>query len=155
MCTPPWATTRDWEIFACSAQARRFWGALFLAKELSSEPTPPFFREDASERARHLAPTHFSSRILAQGEAQSVCPPRHFQIRTDFMREFEEMLGQPAGSLTADTEMLSLEHWDSVDYLSAMVLIDENLSVHVQPELFSRAQTFGDILAAIDAGLEK
>jgi acyl carrier protein len=51
--------------------------------------------------------------------------------------------------------MLSLEHWDSVDYLSAMVLIDENLSVHVQPELFSRAQTFGDILAAIDAGLEK
>ena len=75
--------------------------------------------------------------------------------KTDFMREFEDMLGQPAGSLTAETDMLSLEHWDSVDYLSAMVLIDEKLSVRVQPELFSRAQTFGDILTAIDAGFEK
>jgi acyl carrier protein len=75
--------------------------------------------------------------------------------KTDFMREFEEMLGQPAGSITAETDMLALEHWDSVDYLSAMVLIDEKLSVRVQPELFSRAQTFGDILTAIDAGFEK
>jgi acyl carrier protein len=75
--------------------------------------------------------------------------------KTDFMREFEELLGRTAGSLTAETEMLSLEHWDSVDYLSAMVLIDEKLSVRVQPELFSRARTFGDILAAIDGGFEK
>jgi acyl carrier protein len=75
--------------------------------------------------------------------------------KTDFMREFEDMLGQPAGSLTSETDMLSLEHWDSVDYLSALVLIDEKLSVRVQPELFSRAQTFGDILTAIDAGFEK
>jgi acyl carrier protein len=75
--------------------------------------------------------------------------------KTDFMREFEEMLGHPPGSLTAETEMLSLEHWDSVDYLSAMVLIDEKLSVRVQPELFSNAQTFGEILAAVDGGFEK
>jgi acyl carrier protein len=64
------------------------------------------------------------------------------------------MLSLPAGSLHPETEMLSLEGWDSVSYLSAMVLIDEKLSVRVQPELFSHAQTFGDILAAIDAGFK-
>lgn len=79
-CTPPWATIRDWVIFACFVQARRFSGALFLAKEHLSELTPLFFRADASERARRLAPTHFSSLTWDQGEAPSECLPRHFQI---------------------------------------------------------------------------
>jgi acyl carrier protein len=74
--------------------------------------------------------------------------------KKDFVQEFENMLSLPPGSLTAETEMHSLEHWDSVDCLSAMVLIDEKLSVRVQPELFSRARTFGEILTAIDGGFE-
>ena len=72
----------------------------------------------------------------------------------DFISEFEEMLGLPEGSLTSATEMNSLEGWDSVAYLSALVLIDEKLSVRVRPELFSRAQTFGDILAAVERGFQ-
>jgi acyl carrier protein len=72
--------------------------------------------------------------------------------RTDFIREFEEMLSLPPGSLTPETPMNSLDAWDSVSYLSAMVLIDEKLSVRVRPELFSSAETFGEILAALETG---
>lgn len=72
--------------------------------------------------------------------------------QTDFVREFERMLSLPEGSLTPETEMNSLEGWDSVAYLSALVLIDERLSVRVRPELFSRARTFGEILAALEGG---
>ncbi len=72
----------------------------------------------------------------------------------DFTREFEEMLSLPEGSLGPETEMNSIDVWDSVAYLSALVLIDEKLSVRVRPELFSRAQTFGDILAAVESGFQ-
>ncbi len=72
----------------------------------------------------------------------------------DFTREFEEMLSLPEGSLGPETEMNSIDVWDSVAYLSALVLIDEKLSVRVRPELFSRAQTFGGILAAVESGFQ-
>ena len=75
--------------------------------------------------------------------------------QTDFVHEFEEMLSLPQGSLTGETEMSSLEAWDSVAYLTALVLIDDKLSVRVSPELFSRARTFGDILAAVGTGFRK
>jgi acyl carrier protein len=74
--------------------------------------------------------------------------------KKDFTREFAEVLNVDPERLTPETEMNSLEGWDSVTYLAAMVLIDEKLSVKIRPDVFSRAQTFSDILAAVGSALE-
>jgi len=74
--------------------------------------------------------------------------------KKDFTREFAEILNVDAEQLTPETEMNSLEGWDSVTYLAAMVLVDEKLSVKIHPNAFSRARTFGDILAAVGSALE-
>ena len=72
----------------------------------------------------------------------------------DFTREFAEVLNVAPEQLTPETEMDSLAGWDSVTYLATMVLIDEKLSVRIRPDVFSRAKTFRDILAAVGSTLE-
>jgi len=74
--------------------------------------------------------------------------------RKDFTREFAEVLNVAPEQLTPETEMASIEAWDSVTYLATMVLIDEKLSVRIRPDVFSRAKTFRDILTAVDSALE-
>ena len=69
--------------------------------------------------------------------------------RSEFINEFAEMLDVKPDALQPQTEMKDLETWDSVAYLSAMVLIDEKLGITVQPEVFANARIFEDILSAI------
>ena len=72
----------------------------------------------------------------------------------EFTAEFAEMLNLSPGDLTPDTHLDSLESWDSVAYLSAMVLIDEKLSVKVRPDIFYKAEKFRDILTAVQPALK-
>jgi acyl carrier protein len=74
--------------------------------------------------------------------------------REDFTREFAEILNLNLEDLKPETAMSNLEGWDSVTYLAAMILVDEKLSVKIRPEMFSRAETFGDILGAVGSALE-
>jgi acyl carrier protein len=74
--------------------------------------------------------------------------------RADFTREFAEILNANPEDLKPETQMSSFETWDSVAYLSAMILVDEKLSVKTRPDMLSRAQTFGDILSAVGSALE-
>ena len=73
--------------------------------------------------------------------------------RAEFIREFADIVNVGPGELKPETSMESLESWDSVAYLSAMVLIDEKLGLTVRPEVLSRARTFEDILKAVDSAL--
>jgi acyl carrier protein len=50
--------------------------------------------------------------------------------------------------LTPTTELSSLETWDSVSYLSTMVLLDERLGVAISPDDLTAAKTVQDILNA-------
>ena len=50
--------------------------------------------------------------------------------------------------------MNSIESWDSVMLLAAMVFIDSELGLTIRPEKLSSSATFGDILAAVAAKLE-
>ena len=50
--------------------------------------------------------------------------------------------------------MTSIESWDSVMLLSAMVFIDSELGLTIRPEKLSSAATFGDILVAVAGKLE-
>jgi acyl carrier protein len=74
--------------------------------------------------------------------------------REEFVREFAEMLNVSADELQPETELGELAEWDSVAHLSAMVLIDEKLSIQIRPDVLSGARTFGDILAAVGTALE-
>ena len=73
--------------------------------------------------------------------------------RDEFTREFADLLNLPPDRLTPDTDLTELEDWDSVAYLSAMVMIDEKLGIQVRPDLISKAKTFAMILNAVDGAL--
>jgi acyl carrier protein len=74
--------------------------------------------------------------------------------RDEFTREFAEMLCIEADALHPETDLTALPEWDSVAYLSAMVLIDEKLAISIRPDTLSNAQSFNDILTAVQSGLE-
>jgi acyl carrier protein len=74
--------------------------------------------------------------------------------KDEFTREFAEMLCIDPDGLNADTDLTGLPEWDSVAYLSAMVLIDEKLATQIRPDVLSNARTFGDILTAVEAALQ-
>lgn len=72
----------------------------------------------------------------------------------EFTRHFAEMLGIDPSLLAPETELASLPEWDSVAYLSAMVLIDEELSLTVRPDVITSARTFSEILSALHTVLQ-
>mgnify|MGYP000344962816 CR=1 FL=1 len=74
--------------------------------------------------------------------------------KSEFTAEFAEMLGIPPEDLRPEIELGTIEMWDSVAWLSSLVLIEERLGARVGWETVSRAQTFQDILAAVAAELE-
>jgi acyl carrier protein len=65
-----------------------------------------------------------------------------------FLEEFADMLGMSAADLTPATQLSSLENWDSVAYLSTMVLLDEKVGVAISPDDLTAARTVQDILDA-------
>jgi acyl carrier protein len=76
-------------------------------------------------------------------------------LNTDeFTREFAEMLNIDPASLRPNTDLTQLPEWDSVAYLSAMVLIDERLAISIRPDLLSNARSFGEILSAVQHALK-
>jgi acyl carrier protein len=64
----------------------------------------------------------------------------------DFLRFFAEATGADEGSVRLDTELASLEGWDSVAYLSTMTFLDEQMGVALKPDQMLEAVTVGDIL---------
>jgi len=73
--------------------------------------------------------------------------------KDEFTNEFADLLNLQPGQLNADTVLSELQDWDSVAYLSAMVMIDEMLGIQVRPDLIATAKTFGVILDAVDKAL--
>lgn len=67
----------------------------------------------------------------------------------EFTKEFAQILETEVSSLKPESLLSSFETWDSVAYLTAMVLIDEKLGITVRPEIISRAEKFEDILNAV------
>jgi acyl carrier protein len=68
--------------------------------------------------------------------------------KNQFLEEFADMLGMRAAEITPDTQLSSLENWDSVAYLSTMVLLDEKVGIAISPDDLTAARTVQDILDA-------
>jgi acyl carrier protein len=71
--------------------------------------------------------------------------------RDEFIREFADIVGEDAAKLTPDTKLAGLEGWDSVAYLSVVVLIDDRLGISVGPEALQSATQVSDLLALGDS----
>lgn len=57
-----------------------------------------------------------------------------------------EAIGADPGSIALDTDLSTVEVWDSVAYLAVMTLIDEQMGVPLRPEQLVAAATPASIL---------
>jgi acyl carrier protein len=73
----------------------------------------------------------------------------------EFLNELAEVLMVEPGTLTPETELASLETWDSVSYLSTIVMVDDKLGVALPSEVLNEAKTIGDIMNYIGPKLEQ
>ncbi len=64
----------------------------------------------------------------------------------DFLAQFVEAIGADPGAVQLDTELSSVDVWDSVAYLAAMTLVDEHFGVALNPEALVSATTPASIL---------
>ena len=62
----------------------------------------------------------------------------------------EDMLELEAGALTPETELTSVDKYDSMAKLSLIVLFDEECGKKLTGEEIRTFKTVGDILAAMD-----
>jgi acyl carrier protein len=69
----------------------------------------------------------------------------------EFLARFTECIGADPGSIQMDTELHSVEMWDSVAYISVLTLVDESFGVALHPERLVDAKTPASILAMATA----
>jgi acyl carrier protein len=64
----------------------------------------------------------------------------------EFLAAFADTIGVAPGEVAMTTRLKNLDLWDSVAYLSVMVLLDDKMGVALNPEALLGAETPGDIL---------
>ena len=64
----------------------------------------------------------------------------------EFLAQFTESIGAEPGTIGLDTELDTVEAWDSVGYLAAMTMVDESFGVALNPTRLVNAKTPGGIL---------
>jgi acyl carrier protein len=69
----------------------------------------------------------------------------------EFLEAFADTIGASRDELAMNTRLKTLEIWDSVAYLSVMVLLDEKLGVALGPDELLGAETPEEILIAVRA----
>ena len=62
----------------------------------------------------------------------------------------EDLLELEEGILTEDTELNSLEEWDSVAALSLIVLLDEEYNKSISGQEIKKLKVVGDILKLME-----
>ena len=77
---------------------------------------------------------------------------KHFIIMTEKEKIalLEDMLELESGTLNSDTELSSIEEYDSMAKLSLIVLMDDEFDKKLTGEQIRMFKTVGDILAFMD-----
>jgi acyl carrier protein len=63
----------------------------------------------------------------------------------EFLRALEEIVEAPAGSLTGEEKLESLENWDSVAMMSLMGVVAEKSEARLSPRRMAGCNTINDI----------
>jgi acyl carrier protein len=66
-----------------------------------------------------------------------------------FLRNLEELLHLPGGSLKGEEQLRSLEAWDSMAIVEFMAMVDEKYSVTLSPAQFRRCSRTADLFALL------
>lgn len=69
----------------------------------------------------------------------------------EFLKGFAEVLSADEDTFDLQTPLTSLEGWDSVAYLSAMIFVEENMGVILTPDILLELKTASDILSSARA----
>lgn len=77
---------------------------------------------------------------------------KHFIIMTEKEKIalLEDMLELESGTLNSDTELSSIEEYDSMAKLSLIVLMDDEFDKKLTGEQIRMFKTVGDVLAFMD-----
>lgn len=62
-----------------------------------------------------------------------------------FLKQMKDILGVEDRELTMEDEFKSFDEWDSLAYLSAIAMIDEEYGVTLKGDDLRRAVTIGDL----------
>ncbi|MGH9559065.1 MAG: acyl carrier protein [Bryobacteraceae bacterium] len=65
--------------------------------------------------------------------------------REQFLRQFEELLEQPSGTLTGAEKLEEVEGWDSVALVSFLALADEHFGRRLAPRDVGKCETVDEL----------
>jgi acyl carrier protein len=71
----------------------------------------------------------------------------------DFLREMDEILGLPAGTLQGGEKLEELENWDSTSLITLIAMAEGNNGVRLSPGQIANCSTVADVLSL--AGADK
>ena len=69
--------------------------------------------------------------------------------RSDFLRELENELSLPSGSLEEGHTLASLKEWDSMAAVQFIALADENVGLLLNGQQIAGAKTVADLLSLL------
>ena len=69
--------------------------------------------------------------------------------RGEMLRSLEDLLEEPAGSLSGAELLGGLDKWNSLAMMGFMALVDERLGVTVSPRKFAACSTVDDLLSLV------
>lgn len=73
--------------------------------------------------------------------------------KNDFINELAVILDVSSNDLVESKPLQELENWDSVAYLSTIVLLDDRLGLAVSPDALQSALTVGDLVVLAQSRL--
>jgi len=69
--------------------------------------------------------------------------------RTEFLKELEDQLGLPGGTLVDSQRLDHVEGWDSMAAVIFMAVADEKMGVAVSGDQIAKAKTVDDLLSLL------
>lgn len=63
----------------------------------------------------------------------------------DFLKRFSETLAIPVGEVSLETELRSMQEWDSLAVVSLIAMVDESYGKPLSPRDIARCRTIGDL----------
>ncbi|HZR63526.1 MAG TPA: acyl carrier protein [Terriglobales bacterium] len=71
--------------------------------------------------------------------------------RNDFLREMDDILGLPAGTLHGEEKLEELETWDSTSLITLIAMAESNNGVRISPGQIVNCSTVADLLSLAGA----
>lgn len=71
--------------------------------------------------------------------------------RDQLLRQFDEIVELPTGSLNGSERLESLEHWDSLAMMSFIALASEHCGTTLSPRQLAKCATVEDLLTLAEA----